>query len=85
LKFIIKEAQVKIDGQQTGAQTKDNEVGRLQSALREKELTIEAMLVKMDLFKKNIDEQNFKYLESQRLLDQMRSQDFAKQNLILKR
>lgn len=39
----------------------------------------------MDLFKKNLDEVNFKYLEAQKLLDQMKSQDFAKQNLILKR
>ena len=39
----------------------------------------------MDLMKKNIDELNFKYIEAQKLLDQMRSQDFAKQNLILKR
>ena len=43
------------------------------------------MFSKMDLMKKNIDELNFKYIEAQKLLDQMRSQDFAKQNLILKR
>lgn len=37
------------------------------------------------MFKKNIDDLNFKFLESQQLLDQMKSQDFAKQNLLLKR
>ena len=39
----------------------------------------------MDMFKKNIEEMNFKYSEQAKLLDQMRSQDFAKQNLMLKR
>lgn len=46
---------------------------------------IEALLLKMELFKKNLDEINFKYLESQQLLQQMKTQDFAKQNLLLKR
>lgn len=45
----------------------------LRDQLKEKDLTIEAMLTKMDLFKRSIDELNFKYLESQKLLDQMKS------------
>lgn len=53
--------------------------------MQERDLQIEAMLAKMDLMKKQNDELNFKYLDAQQLLEQMRSQDFAKQNLILKR
>ena len=43
------------------------------------------MLDKMDLMKKSLDTISFKHLEGQKLLDQMKSQDFAKQNLLLKR
>ena len=39
----------------------------------------------MELMKKTNEELNFKFLESQQLLDQLKTQDFAKQNLILKR
>ena len=53
--------------------------------IREKNLHIEAMLTKMDLMKKSLDEVNWKYMDAQGLLEQMNSQDFAKQNLILKR
>ena len=53
--------------------------------IREKNLHIEAMLTKMDLMKKSLDEANLKYMDAQSVLDQMNNQDFAKQNMILKR
>jgi hypothetical protein len=39
----------------------------------------------MDLMKRGLDEITLKHFDSQKLLEQMGSQDFAKQNLILKR
>ena len=41
----------------------------LKEQLKERDLQIEAMMVKLDMFKKNIEEMNFKYSESQKLLD----------------
>ncbi len=35
--------------------------------------------------KQSLDDISLKYLDQQKLLEQMNSQDFAKQNLILKR
>ena len=43
------------------------------------------MMTKMDLMKQSLDDISIKYLDQQKLLEQMNSQDFAKQNLILKR
>ena len=42
-------------------------------------------MTKMDLMKQSLDDISMKYLDQQKLLEQMNSQDFAKQNLILKR
>ena len=53
--------------------------------MKEKNLQIEAMITKMDLMKKSLDDISIKYLDQQKLLEDMNSQDFAKQNLILKR
>ena len=39
----------------------------------------------MELMKKKIDETNFKFLDQQKLLNQIKTQEFAKQNIILKR
>ena len=85
LRLIIKEKEIQIDKMMNGTQDKEGQLEVFKDQIKEKDLVIEAMLTKMDLFKKNIDELNFKYLDSQKLLDQMKSQDFAKQNLILKR
>jgi hypothetical protein len=68
-----------------GAQNQDGFNSVLKDQIKARDLQIEAMFSKMDLMKKNIDDLNFKYIEAQKLLDQMKSQDFAKQNLILKR
>ena len=57
----------------------------LREILKDKNLQIEAMMTKMDLMKQSLDDISIKYLDQQKLLEQMNSQDFAKQNLILKR
>ena len=57
----------------------------LKEIVKEKNLQIEAMMTKMDLMKGSLDDISIKYLDQQKLLEQMNSQDFAKQNLILKR
>jgi len=41
----------------------------LKDQIKTRDLQIEAMFAKMDLMKKNIDDLNFKYMESQKLLD----------------
>ena len=66
-------------------QDKNGQSGAKDDIIREKNLHIEAMLTKMDLMKKSLDEANLKYMDAQSVLDQMNSQDFAKQNMILKR
>ena len=57
----------------------------MKEAIKERDLQIEAMIVKMDLMKRGLDEITLRHFDSQKLLEQMGSQDFAKQNLILKR
>ena len=85
LRLVIKEKEISFEKINGAVNSKDNSNATLKEQLKERDLQIEAMMVKLDMFKKNIEEMNFKYSESQKLLDQMRSQDFAKQNLILKR
>jgi hypothetical protein len=85
LKLVVKEKDIHIDRVLNSAQNGDGAIETLRETVKEKDLCIEAMCTKMDMFKRNIDDLNFKFLDSQQLLDQMKSQDFAKQNLILKR
>lgn len=73
LKLTIKDKQGEIDKVKTEKQDKNSAVETLYETIQEKDLQIEAMLLKMDMFKKNMDEVNFKYLEAQQLLDQMKS------------
>ena len=85
LRLIIKEKDIAFEKVNGAVNSKDGSNLQLKEQLKEKDLQIEALIVKMDMFKKNIEEMNFKYSEQAKLLDQMRSQDFAKQNLMLKR
>lgn len=85
LKKIIAEKDAIIDRMANDNQGRDGHISVLNDKVREKEMQIEAMLDKMDQMKKSLDTISFKHLEGQKLLDQMKSQDFAKQNLLLKR
>ena len=78
LKMVVKEKEIQIDKLMNNTQNRDGQLDKLKDQIKEKDLHIESMLVKMDLFKKNIDDLNFKYLEASKLLEQMKSQDFAK-------
>lgn len=68
-----------------GNQNQEGHNLTLREIVKEKNLQIEAMMTKMDLMKQSLDDISIKYLDQQKLLEQMNSQDFAKQNLILKR
>lgn len=85
LRAVIKEKDGQIEELLNGANGRDGVNVALKEQVQERDLQIEAMLAKMDLMKKQNDELNFKFLDAQQLLEQMKSQDFAKQNLILKR
>jgi hypothetical protein len=46
--------------------------------LKEKDLHIEALILKIEEFKINIDDLSIRNIDFQNLLDQMNSSDFAK-------
>lgn len=46
--------------------------------LKEKDLHIEALILKMEELKKNIDDLSIRNIDYQNLLEQMNSSDFAK-------
>lgn len=57
---------------------KENHNSVKDDVIREKNLHIEAMLTKMDLMKKSLDEVNLKYMDAQAILEELNSADFAK-------
>ena len=73
LQARLKDKDSQIDKVMSTQQNQDGINAVLKDQVRTKELQIEAMFSKMDLMKKNIDELNFKYMEAQKLLDQMKS------------
>jgi hypothetical protein len=85
LRNIIKEKDAALDKLLGGAQNQEGQNGVLRELLKEKDLQIEAMLHKMDLMKQSLDDISLKYLDASKMLTSLNSQDFAKQNLILKR
>jgi hypothetical protein len=69
LRLVIKEKEISFEKINGAVNSKDNSNATLKEQLKERDLQIEAMMVKLDMFKKNIEEMNFKYSESQKLLD----------------
>ena len=85
LRSVVSEKDVSVDKLLNGNQNQEGHNVTLREILKDKNLQIEAMMTKMDLMKQSLDDISIKYLDQQKLLEQMNSQDFAKQNLILKR
>lgn len=61
-----------------GVQQKAEEKNIINDLLKEKDLHIEALILKIEEFKKNIDDLSIRNIDFQNLLDQMNSSDFAK-------
>ena len=85
MKEVVKEKDTVIDKILNGTQDKEGQVTSLRVLLKEKDLQIEAMFTKMEDMKQSHDQLNLRHLDATRLLEQMNSSDFAKQNLILKK
>ena len=64
LRLVIKEKEISFEKINGAVNSKDNSNTTLKEQLKERDLQIEAMMVKLDMFKKNIEEMNFKYSES---------------------
>lgn len=62
-----------MEGILNGASDREGQISSFKDQLRERDLQIEAMLNKMDLMKKTNDELNFKFLDAQQLLEQMKT------------
>lgn len=61
-----------------GVQQKAEEKNIINDLLKEKDLHIEALILKIEELKKNIDDLSIRNIDFQNLLDQMNSSDFAK-------
>ena len=61
-----------------GVQQKAEEKNIINDLLKEKDLHIEALILKIEEFKINIDDLSIRNIDFQNLLDQMNSSDFAK-------
>ena len=85
LRNIIKEKDIALDKLLGGAQNQEGQNNVLKDIIKQKDLQIEAMLHKMDLMKSSLDDVSLKYLDASKQLTTLSSQDFARQNLILKR
>ncbi len=62
----------------SGVQQKTEEKNIINDLLKEKDLHIEALILKIEELKKNLDDLSIRNIDFQNLLDQMNSSDFAK-------
>ena len=62
----------------SGVQQKTEEKNIINNLLKEKDLHIEALILKIEELKKNLDDLSIRNIDFQNLLDQMNSSDFAK-------
>ena len=62
----------------SGVQQKTEEKNIINDLLKEKDLHIEALILKIEELKKNLDDLSIRNIDFKNLLDQMNSSDFAK-------
>ena len=68
MKNIIGEKDKAINKIMSGATTKDDQVNLLKQYLKEKDITIEALIAKMDEMKKTIDEVTIRELDQLKVI-----------------